>query len=118
MRPQVLACALVLVGVALLYSGGRFYSVHDNYGEWAWSPSSAPPKVQFQGNEYDRSGGIGDLQIPGSGSIALPPGWVPSGHVAGQVVYARLGVRDMTAQFFYLHSKGRFVGYGCGCGGD
>jgi len=44
---------IVVVGFGVLV---RLYQVHEQGWEWRLSPSAAPPKVHYNGRDYDRGG--------------------------------------------------------------
>jgi hypothetical protein len=50
----VVVVAVVAVLAALLVVFSRLYAMHDETGEWTFSPSAAPPKIVFAERDYDR----------------------------------------------------------------
>ena len=117
---RVIALVVIATVAVLLIVGGRILSTHDRYGQWAWTPSANPPKIQFLGKEYDRAG-----NPPGGSALANPhPASVPSGFVArghtasGAIIYAGPGSSASPSPIIYVQSNEHFVGYGCNCGGD
>lgn len=70
----VVAVLVVVVGVL----GGRLFTVHRAYGEWALTPSATPPRLLVNGREYQRSGSL----------VSLPAGSVPLlEESSGAIVY-------------------------------
>lgn len=77
-RVVVVGLALATV-TALVGAGIRLDQVHDYGWEWTLVPSAAPPKVEYDGRDYDR-GGERD---------SVPDGAVASGEtMGGGTIYA------------------------------
>lgn len=76
---------LVLLGLALgvvvVALGARLSEIHGDGWEWTLTPSAAPPKIRFDGRDYNRggeqSGGVPNNSVltdetPGGGQIFKP----------------------------------------------
>ena len=101
----------------LLLVGGRLLTTYEKYGEFSWGPTSTPPKIQYQGNEYDR----GSVEVGFAKVQNLPAGLglIRSGRFAGgSTVYAASASHSRPAPVVFLLSGHTYVGYGCRCGGD
>ena len=53
-RRRVLVLLALVLGVAAVALGARLVENHGYGWEWTLSPSAAPPKIHFEGRDYDR----------------------------------------------------------------
>lgn len=88
---------LAIVGVVVV--GGRATEVHSYGWEWTLSPSAAPPKIHFEGRDYDRGG------KPSGG---LPPDAVLKGETLGGGQIFTSGSASGTSTLVYV-KDGRAV---------
>ncbi|HSV37757.1 MAG TPA: hypothetical protein VLI04_03260 [Nocardioidaceae bacterium] len=73
-----LALAILAALAAALIAFDRLSQLHDETGEWTYSPAAASPKIVFGDRDYDR----GRRQ-------ALPAGWVEVDRTpGGGIVYS------------------------------
>jgi hypothetical protein len=70
-RSRVVVALVLVVGVLL---AARLYQVHSYGWEWTVFPSDAPPKIVFEGRDYERG-----RERPGG----VPAGYVRRGTTLG-----------------------------------
>lgn len=92
-----------LVAVAVVAGGVRMKQVHDYGWEWTLFPSAAPPKIHFQGRDYDRGG---------EQSGAVRRGYVMKGQTLGGGEIYKFGLDRGTSTVIFVKDGRRVYAYG------
>jgi hypothetical protein len=81
-RRSLLRVSVLLASAGVVVLGARATEIHGYGWEWTLSPSAAPPKIHFEGRDYDRGG----KQSGGVPADAAPTGETLGG---GQIFKTR-----------------------------
>jgi hypothetical protein len=98
-RRNVIRVCLLLASVCVVALGARATQVHGYGWEWTLSPSAAPPKIHFEGRDYDRGG---------KESGGVPPHAVLMGETLGGGQIFKTGSPSGTSTLLYV-KDGRSV---------
>ena len=93
----------LVVAVAVVAGGIRMKQVHDYGWEWTLFPSAAPPKIQFEGRDYDRGG---------EQSGAVPRGYLLKGETLGEGEIYKFGLNRGTSTVIFVKDGRRVYAYG------
>ena len=94
--------ALVL-GVAAVALGARLVENHGYGWEWTLSPSAAPPKIHFEGRDYDRGRERSD---------GIPRGYVLEGETPGGGEIYKSGTDEGTSTVVLVKDGEHVHAYG------
>lgn len=102
-RRHTLVVCVLLGSVGAFALGIRAAEVHRYGWEWTLSPSAAPPKVHFEGRDYDR-GGRRSGELPGDA--------VRAGETLGGGQIFKTGRASGTSTLIYIEDGRSVYVYG------
>lgn len=102
-RRRVLVLVALVLGVAAVALGARLTENHGYGWEWTLTPSAAPPKIHFEGRDYDRGGEQSD---------AVPSRYVLEGKTPGGGEIYKSGLDEGTSTVILVKDGEHVYAYG------
>ncbi len=101
--PRVLVLLALVLGVAAVALGARLAENHGYGWEWTLTPLAAPPKIHFEGRDYDRGGEQSD---------GIPSGYVLEGETPGGGEIYKFGLDEGTSTVVFVKDGEHVYAYG------